>query len=91
MFNAASFLFTMRPVKALAMLLGYILAGFGGNYILDHYQIPDLTAVIGAAVFILTPMLVNAVVLIQHERALDNSINHRSTLSGRVYNPGRVA
>ena len=90
-FNAVSFLFTMRPLKALLLLVGYVLVGFGGNYILDHYQIPDLLAVLCVAVFFLTPMLINAVVLLRHEHELESSLHHRATLSNEVYNPGRAA
>jgi hypothetical protein len=87
-FHAVSFFFTLRLPKAIFAVLGFILVGFGGNYVLDHYQIPDLLAVIGAALFILAPMLINALILVLHERALDAVANHRATLSSSVYNPG---
>jgi hypothetical protein len=72
-FNAFSFLFTMRPLKALLTLLGFTVFAISGNYLLDNDKIPDILEVAGAALFILSPMLINAFLLIKHERELDNS------------------
>jgi hypothetical protein len=90
-FNAISFLFTMRLRTAVLLLLGFILVGFGGNYLLDHYEIPGLTAIAGASVFILAPLVINAIVLIRHERDLDNSTPSKAALAGMTYHPRKVA
>lgn len=71
MFHALSFFFTMRPRQAFLSIAGFGLFAFTGNYILDHFQIPDIAAVAGAAVFMLGPLLVNAVLLIKHEHDFD--------------------
>ena len=91
MFNAISFLFTMRLRTAIPLLLGFILVGFGGNYLLDHYEIPGLTAVAGASVFLLAPMVINAIVLIRRDSALDNSTPSKAALAGMTYQPRKVA
>ena len=44
-----------------------------GNYLLDSEKIPDILEIVGVLVLILGPMLINAIVLIRHERDLDNS------------------
>jgi hypothetical protein len=91
MFNAISFLFTMRLRIAIPLLLGFIIVGFGGNYLLDHYEIPGLTAVAGASVFVLAPLVINALILIRHERDLDNSTPSQAALLHVTYRPRKVA
>lgn len=71
LFSAFSFLFTMRPRNAVLSILGFIVAAFIGNYILD--TLPDLLQIVIVIVFIFSPMLVNAIILMKHERDLDNS------------------
>jgi hypothetical protein len=72
-FNAISFLFTMRPAKAALALSGFVVFAIIGNFLLDSNWIPDILEITGATLFMLGPMLINAVVLIKHERDLDNS------------------
>ena len=71
MFNAISFLFTMRPRNALLSVFAFITVAIVGNLFLDRF--PDLFQVVMASVFLLGPMVINAVILIKHERDLDNS------------------
>ena len=71
LFNALSFLFTMRPRNAVLSLLGFIVVAVIGNYFLDRF--PDLFQIALVIVFGFSPMLINAVILIKHERDLDGS------------------
>jgi hypothetical protein len=77
LFNAFSFLFTMRPPNSVFALTGFILFVVAGQFLLDNERIPDLFEIALAAVFILGPMLINAILLIKHERDLDNSADPR--------------
>lgn len=70
-FNAVSFLFTMRPAVAVPWLSAFAAAAVAGNFFLD--SLPDTLQVAAVSAFGLGPMLVNAVVLICHERSLDKS------------------
>jgi uncharacterized paraquat-inducible protein A len=70
-FNAVSFLFTMRPAAAVPWLSVFVAAAVAGYFFLD--RLPDMVQVAAASAFILGPMLVNAVVLVKHESSLDNS------------------
>lgn len=70
-FNAFSFLFTMRPAYALPCLAGFAAAAVAGNFYLE--SLPDTLQIVLAVAFILGPMLVNAVVLVNHERGLADS------------------
>ena len=79
LFSAFSFLFTMRPRNAVLILLGFIVAAFIGNYILD--RLPDLLQIVIVIVFIFSPMLVNAIILMKHERDLDNSAPPRQAFN----------
>ena len=72
-FNAFSFLFTMRPPKSWIALLGFIVFAIVGNFLLDNETIPDLVEIAGGIIFLLGPMLINAIVLVNHERDLDKS------------------
>lgn len=71
-FNAFSFLFTMRPAKAVIALMAFIVFAVAANFI-DSEKIPDLLEIVGGSIFLLGPMLINAIVLVKHERDLDNS------------------
>jgi hypothetical protein len=73
LFNAFSFLFTMRPRNASLWLSGFVVFAVVGNYLLDSDKIPDMLEIVGVLVLILGPMLINGIVLIRHERDLDNS------------------
>ena len=73
LFNAFSFLFTMRLRNALISLSGFIVLVAVGNYLLDNDKTPFLLEIFAGIVFILGPMIINAIVLIVHERDLDNS------------------
>lgn len=70
-FNAVSFLFMMRPARAALWLAAFAAAAVAGSLFLD--RLPDTLQVALVSVFALGPMLVNAVVLINHERSLDKS------------------
>ncbi|HEX6183959.1 MAG TPA: hypothetical protein VFZ44_08790 [Pyrinomonadaceae bacterium] len=70
-FNAVSFLFTMRPAAAILSLSAFAAAAVAGYFFID--SLPDTLQIVAASAFILGPMLVNAVVLIIHERGLDQS------------------
>jgi hypothetical protein len=70
-FNAVSFLFMMRPARAVLWLSAFAAAAAAGNLFLD--SLPDTLQVAAVSAFGLGPMLVNAVVLISHERSLDKS------------------
>jgi len=61
----------MRPLKAVIALTGFIVFGVVGNFLVDSEKIPDLLEIMGAAIFLLGPMLINAIVLIKHERDID--------------------
>lgn len=78
-FNAFSFLFTMRPTYALPWLAGFAAAAVAGNFYLE--SLPDTLQIVLAVAFILGPVLVNAVVLVNHERGLADSA-HAAQLSG---------
>lgn len=71
-FNAFSFLFTMRAPQAW-IVLGVFIALEVGTYFLDSEKIPDMLELAGVSLLLLGPMLINAIVLIKHERDLDNS------------------
>lgn len=70
-FNAVSFLFMMRPARAVLWLSAFAAAAVAGGLFLD--SLPDTWQVALASAFGLGPMVVNAVVLINHERSLDKS------------------
>ena len=63
----------MRPAKAVPAVIAFIVFAIAGNYLIESNKIPDLLEIAGVIIFILGPMLINAVVLIKHERDLDNS------------------
>ena len=70
-FNAVSFLFTMRPAYGVPWLLAFAAAAVAGNFYLE--LLPDALQIAAASAFILGPMVVNAVVLVNHEQGIDNS------------------
>jgi hypothetical protein len=78
LFNAFSFLFTMRPRNAVLSLVGFIVVSIIGNYFLDRF--PDLFQIVMVFVFVFSPMLVNAVILMKHERDLDDSAPPKQAL-----------
>jgi hypothetical protein len=71
MFNALSFLFTMRPGRGVPCLLAFAAATVAGSFFIE--RLPDMVQVTLVSAFILGPMLVNGVVLVNHERSIDNS------------------
>jgi hypothetical protein len=71
LFNAFSFLFTMRPRNAVLTLVGFIVAAITGNFFLDTF--PFLVQIVVGSALLLGPMLINAVILMKHERDLDES------------------
>lgn len=73
LFNAISFLFTMRPKRA-AIALSVFVVLILGSYLLIKDQIPDLVGMGYAILIILGPMILNAIVFIKHERDLAESI-----------------
>lgn len=74
LFSALSFLFTMRPPRALLLVMGFIILAVLANYLVfDSEAISDLLEVGVAAGLILGPMIVNGIVLMVHERDLDDS------------------
>jgi DNA-directed RNA polymerase subunit RPC12/RpoP len=77
-FNAFSFLFTMRPRNAVLSLVGFIVVAIIGNYFLDRF--PDLFQIVIVIVFVFSPMLINAVILMKHERDLDDSAPPKQAL-----------
>src|SRR5882672_3537621 len=62
LFNAFSFLFTMRLRNALISLSGFIVLVAVGNYLLDNDKTPFLLEIFAGIVFILGPMIINAIV-----------------------------
>jgi hypothetical protein len=78
LFSAFSFLFTMRPRNAALSLLGFIVAAIFGNFFLDRF--PDLVQIVIVIVFFFSPMLINAVILMKHERDLDDSAPPKQAL-----------
>ena len=72
-FHAFSLLFTMRPAKSLPALAAFIALGVGGNFLLDSESVPDSLEMGGVILFVFAPMLINAAVLVMHERGLDSS------------------
>lgn len=75
-FNAVSFLFTMRPFVAAVWLSVFVAAAVGGAFFLE--SLPDNLQIVAASAFILGPMIINAVVLSLHERSLDQSSQARA-------------
>lgn len=73
LFNAFSFLFTMRLARAVPALLAFIVVVVVTNFFLDSEAIPDLVEIAIGSVILLGPMLINAIVLMKHERDLDDS------------------
>ena len=90
-FNAVSFLFTMRLRNGILLLLAFVGMAVGGNYLLDHYQISDMTAVAGASLFILAPMIINAFVLIRHERDMERSTPSKADLLQVAHQASKAA
>ena len=80
LFNAFSFLFTMRLRNAVLTLSGFIVAAAVGNFFLD--RLPDFLQIVAATVFLLGPALINAIILVKHERDLDESAPPKQTLNG---------
>jgi hypothetical protein len=74
-FSAFSFLFTMPLKRAVVAILGFALFAFVGNYLIDHSLIPDIAGLAGGVVFMLGPMLINAILLVKHEHDFDQSPN----------------
>ena len=70
-FNAVSFLFTMRPLYGVTWLAAFAAASVAGNFFLE--ALPDVVQIALAGAFLLGPMVVNGVVLVVHERGIDNS------------------
>jgi hypothetical protein len=77
LFNAFSFLFTMRPMNSVYAMAAVIVFVVAGQFLFDNERIPDIFEVALAAIFILGPMVINAISLIKHERDLDNSADLR--------------
>ena len=72
--NIRRVLFAMRPAKALPLLAAFVALGAAGNFfLLDNESVPDSLEMAGAIIFVFAPMLVNAAVLVTHERGIDNS------------------
>ena len=70
-FNAISFLFTMRPLKAFMSLAVFTSLGILGYFELD--RLPDLYQVAAVLLFILAPMVINGIILLNHHHMLDKS------------------
>ena len=71
LFNAISFLFILRPRVAVPLLLLYVLIWAGWAWAMDRELISESATLWVTAAVWLSPVLVNAVVLIRHEKALD--------------------
>ena len=73
-FNAFSFLFTMRPPRSVLALIGFLTLVILSNlFVLNSEVVPDMLEMVVAGVLLLGPMLINAILLVKHERDLDNS------------------
>src|SRR5215218_346128 len=70
-FSAISFFFTMRPAKAALVFAGFVVLAIAGSFLFENEQIPDIVEIILASILMLGPMLINAIVLIKHERDID--------------------
>ena len=72
MLNFFSFFFTMRPWRAVLTMLGFAAWFVGGVYLLDRSHVVDgpifMTWLI---VFLLGPMILDAVLLIRHQIDLE--------------------
>jgi len=82
-FNAVSFLFTMRLARAAIALSGFLVFAILVNFLIGSNQIPDILEIILVSVILLGPMLINAIVLIKHERDLDNSASPAQVISSQ--------
>jgi hypothetical protein len=73
-FNLFSFLFTMRPTRAILTMLGFAAWYFGGVYLLDRNQIVNgpifMTWVVG---FLLGPMILDSILFVRHQIDLEKS------------------
>jgi hypothetical protein len=70
-FNAVSFLFTMRPAAAVPLLSAFVAAGVAGSFFIGRVN-PTLE-IVAVVAFIHGPMLINAVVLLNHHGRIDGS------------------
>lgn len=69
MLNALSFFFTMRPWRAVLMLVGWI--AFFGLVLPAAERWPDAVQVLAFGIAMLGPMVINALLLIRHQVDLD--------------------
>jgi len=80
-----SFLFTMRPPRALLSLVVFtILAVLANYFLLNSEAIPDLLEIAVVSMLVLGPTIINGIVLMVHERARDDSVPPTTGISSRV-------
>ena len=69
LFNAFSFLFTMRPRNGVLTLAGFAAAGVAGYFFLD--SLPDIYQIAFVSAFVLAPMVINGVIILKHNADFD--------------------
>jgi hypothetical protein len=73
LFHELSFPFTMRPRTALIAVVSFALIGLIGNYAFLN-RADDLIGLAGASIFLLSPVVINAAILVKHEHEMDQSV-----------------
>jgi hypothetical protein len=72
-FNAASFIFTMKPRNAVITISIFLVVVFVGNYFLLD-RLPNIIQLLAVSVFLLGPAVINAAILVKHEHDIDRSV-----------------
>jgi hypothetical protein len=63
----------MRPWKAALLIVTYVSIGFLGNAIIDRDIFPQWLEFVAVVLFLVTPMITNAVLIVVHESRLGRS------------------
>lgn len=66
--NALSFFFTMRPLKALVLLMAMLGFAVFGNYVMDRELLPQSVEFLAVILFIFAPIMLNGILVIIHEK-----------------------
>lgn len=72
-FHALGFFFTVRPLKALLLIIIFGGIGVFGNYLLTKELLPQLLEIVLVILFLFAPMILNGIFILFHEKKLNSS------------------
>lgn len=71
--HAFSFFFTMRPRKALVLVLAFAFIAIPGYYVLDYEVLPQPIEFVAVLLFVFAPLAINGGLIAVHHRLLGTS------------------